>query len=103
MLSCDRLLQDVTALRRQTADIVFSSYSGLHVPAQALYYSDGSAGVYVLEGVRANWKPVNILYEYNNGYIVELDKSSTGNLWPEDQIILTSEDIYDGKVMGNDS
>lgn len=103
VLSCDRLLQDVTALRRQTADIVFSSYSGLHVPAQALYYSDGSAGVYVLEGVRANWKPVNILYEYNNGYIVELDKSSTGNLWPEDQIILTSEDIYDGKVMGNDS
>ena len=87
-----------SALRRQTADIVFQTYSGLSVPAQALYYLDGSAGVYVLEGVRARWKPVKILCEYTDGYVVELDKSSTENLWPEDEIILTSDDIYDGKV-----
>ena len=98
VLSCERLLQYVTALRRQTADIVFQTYSGLSVPAQALYYLDGSAGVYVLEGVRARWKPVKILCEYTDGYVVELDKSSTENLWPEDEIILTSDDIYDGKV-----
>ena len=98
VLSCERLLQYVTALRRQTADIVFQTYSGLSVPAQALYYLDGSAGVYVLEGVRARWKPVKILCEYTDGYVVELDKSSTENLCPEDEIILTSDDIYDGKL-----
>lgn len=45
------------------------------------------------------WKPVEILYEYGDGYVVELDKSSTNNLWPGDEIILTSENITDGKVM----
>ena len=52
----------------------------------------------MLEGVRARWKPVKILCEYTDGYVVELDKSSTENLWPEDEIILISDDIYDGKV-----
>ena len=98
ILSCERLLQHATALRRQTVDIVFQTYSGLSVQPQALYYVDGEAGVYVLEGVRARFKPVNILYEYADGYVVELDKSSTDNLWPEDEIILTSDDIYNGKV-----
>ena len=99
VLSCEREPQEVTALRRQSADIIFSSYTGLRVPKQALYMVDGQAGVYVLEGARARWKPVEILYAYGDGYVVELDQSSTGNLWPGDDIILTSDDIEDGKVM----
>lgn len=99
VLSCERLMQKISALRRQTADIIFETYTGLSVEPQALYYVDGAAGVYVLEGVRARFKPVNILYEYADGYVVELDKSDTDNLWPEDEIILTSDDIYNGKVL----
>jgi hypothetical protein len=30
---------------------------------------------------------------------VALDKSSTKNLWPEDEIILTTGEIFNGKVM----
>ncbi len=99
VLSCDRGLQTMTSLRELTADIVFETYSGLYVPVQALYYLDGSPGVYVLEGIRAEWKEVEVLYAYDDGYVVTLDQSDTDNLWPEDSIILTSEDIYDGKVM----
>ena len=99
VLSCERLMQKISALRRQTADIIFETYTGLSVEPQALYYVDGAAGVYVLEGARARFKPVNILYEYADGYVVELDKSDTDNLWPEDKIILTSDDIYNGKVL----
>lgn len=98
VLSCERLMQHISALRRQTADIVFETYSGLSVEPQALYYVDGAAGVYVLEGARARFKPVNILYEYADGYVVELDTTDTDNLWPQDEIILTSDDIYNGKV-----
>ena len=98
LLSCERLMQEVVSLRRMTADIVFKTYSGLSIEPQALYYVDGSAGVYVREGVRARFKKVNSLYEYDGGDVVELDTSSTSNLWPEDEIILTSDDIYAGKV-----
>ena len=99
VLSYSKLMQEVTALREQNASISFETYEGLRVPKQALYYIDGQTGVYILEGVRAEWKSVEILCEYGDCYVVELDKSDTDNLWPKDEIILTSEDIYDGKVM----
>ncbi len=99
LLSYDKQMQNVTALREQSASISFESYTGLRVPKQALYHVDGETGVYVLEGVRAEWKSVEILCEYGDCYVVELDQSNTNHLWPKDEIILTSEDIYDGKVM----
>lgn len=99
VLSCEKMLQNVTALREQTANIVFSTYEGLRVPKQALYFLNGSAGVYVLESARAEWKKVEIIYEYGDSYLVEWDDTDTDNLWPKDEIILTSEDIEDGRVM----
>lgn len=99
VLLCKKMLQNVTALRRQTVDIVFDTYEGLRVPKAAIYYVNGETGVYILESARANWKKVEILFEYGNDYLVRWDDSDTDNLWPKDEIILTAEDISDGKVM----
>lgn len=99
VLSCEKMLQNVTALRRQTVDIVFDTYEGLRVPKAAIYYVDGETGVYILESARADWKEVEIIFEYGNDYLVRWDDSDTDNLWPKDEIILTAEDISDGKVM----
>lgn len=99
VLSCEKMLQNVTALRRQTVDIVFDTYEGLRVPKAAIYYVDGETGVYILESARADWKKVEILFEYGNDYLVRWDDSDTDNLWPKDEVILTTEDISDGKVM----
>ena len=99
VLSCEKKLQNVTALRRQTVDIVFDTYEGLRVPKTAIYYANGETGVYILEGARADWKTVEIIFEYGNDYLVRWDDSDTDNLWPKDEIILTAEDISDGKVM----
>ncbi len=99
VLLCEKMLQNVTALRRQTVDIVFDTYEGLRVPKAAIYYVNGETGVYILESARADWKKVEILFEYGNDYLVRWDDSDTDNLWPKDEIILTAEDISDGKVM----
>ena len=99
VLSCEKMLQNVTALRRQTVDIVFDTYEGLRVPKTAIYYVNGETGVYILESARADWKEVEIIFEYGNDYLVRWDDSDTDNLWPKDEIILTAEDISDGKVM----
>ena len=101
ILSCDRKLQSVTAMRQQTADITFGSTEGLRVPKQALYVEDGQAGVYVLEGARADWKSVEILCEYGDDYLVAWDNSDTDNLWPKDEMIITAEELTDGKVIGS--
>lgn len=101
ILSCDRKMQCVSAMRRQTADIKFGSTEGLRVPKEALYVEDGQTGVYVLEGARADWKSVNILCEYGDDYLVEWDSSDTDFLWPKDEMIITAEELTDGKVIGS--
>lgn len=99
VLSCEKHLQEVTALRRQSAELAFRSYEGLRVPKSALYVIDGETGVYILQNRMAKWKPVEILYEYGDDYLVKWDDSSTANLWPQDEIILTNREIENGMVM----
>lgn len=100
VLSSEACIQNAVSSRIQTADLVFADRVGLRVPKTALYVNEaGERGVYVLEGAEAQWKEIELLYDNGDSYIVQLDKSSTKNLWPEDEIILTTEDIYDGKVM----
>lgn len=100
VLSSDLYMQEVTLLREQSADVVFSSCAGLRVPKEAIRVTeDRRTGVYVLEAGAAEWKYVDILHDNGESYVVTLDKSSTDNLWPGDEIILTAEELYDGKVV----
>ena len=120
VLACDSYMQDATLLRQQSADVVFSSYSGLRVPKEAVRVMTKSqiyqetveagadmtmepeesyVGVFVLEGSTASWKSIRILHDNGESYVVELDKSSTDNLWPGDEIIVGARNLYDGKVV----
>ena len=99
VLSSDRALQNVTLLRQQSAEIVFTSYSGLRVPKSAVRVENGQTGVYILEGTLAKWKPITILHDTGESYIVTLDTSSTNNLWPGDELIINAKNLYDGKVV----
>ena len=100
VLSCDLYMQHMTLLREQSADIVFTSYQGLRVPKSAIRVTDDQkTGVYVVEGRNARWKYVKILHDNGESYVVELDKSSTDNLWPGDEIIVDAHGLYDGKVV----
>lgn len=99
VLSSDRALQNVTLLRQQSAEIVFTSYSGLRVPKSAVRVENGQTGVYILEGTLAKWKPITILHDTGESYVVTLDTSSTNNLWPGDELIINAKNLYDGKVV----
>ena len=99
VLSSDRALQNVTLLRQQSAEIVFTSYSGLRVPKSAVRAENGQTGVYILEGTLAKWKPITILHDTGESYVVTLDTSSTNNLWPGDELIINAKNLYDGKVV----
>ena len=101
ILSCNRYMQNVTLLREQSADVIFVSYPGLRVPKDAVRVDEsGQPGVYVLESAVARWKSITILHDNGESYVVELDKNSTANLWPGDEVIVNAKDLYDGKVVG---
>lgn len=93
-------IQDAVSLREQSAEIIFGYKDGLRVPKSAIRVNDdGETGVYVLEGAEAEWKEVTPLYYGEDSIIVKLDQTSTDNLWPGDEIILTDGELFDGKVM----
>ncbi len=100
LTSANRLF-DVANLRTVKADVVFHSYEGLRIPKEAVCYDGESntAGVYVLVSGKAVWKDVQLIYDTGDNYIAALDQSSTQNLWPEDRILLDTENLFDGKVV----
>lgn len=99
ILSCEEHLQDITALRTVTAELIFRTYEGLRIPKTALYVEDGEAGVYVLSGAKARWKPVEILYEYGEFCLVRRENSGTACLRADDTVIVTDKEIRDGSVI----
>lgn len=99
VLTTDRWLSNVIGVRQVAADLIFADIVGLRIPKTALSVVDGVSGVYVLDGARAVWKPVEILYSDSEYLIVREDTSSTKNLWPEDEVILSTDELFDRKVM----
>ena len=99
VLSSRRYLNRVVDLRQQTVQIAFRRYTGLRVPKNAINYENEQTGVYVGESSYAKWKPVTILFDAGESYVVKMDNSSTANLWAGDEVIVGNRDLYNGKVV----
>lgn len=113
VLSTAYFMADTTLLRRQTVEVMVESISGIRVPANAIRVrtlestdeetgettQTYETGVYALVGTQAEFKPVDILYQDDGYCVVSSDNDSKTALRSGDQIILASDDIYDGMVI----
>lgn len=120
VLSSNRFLSDITLLRRQTVELIFDRQTGIRVPTQALRVETetvtdketGETGsvpvtcVYVQVGVQAERKPVVVLAQGEDYALVRADvpadaaeKQAKKALRPGDQVIISSGEIWDGKVL----
>lgn len=106
-LSSTRFLSNTTLLRRQTVDLIFSSQSGIRVPTAAVRMDEaGVTGVYVQVGAKAEFKPVSVLAQGEDYYLVKPvlavdapEKEEKKALRPGDPVIVASQEIWDGKVV----
>lgn len=96
-------VEEADQLRRETSRVVFTSDEGIRVPKEALRVDeDGQPGVYVASGHNARFRPVKILAEDENYYLVEAapaDSMDTRILQAGDTVVLASDTLYDGKVV----
>lgn len=120
ILSSTRNLADTSMLRKQTVDIVFNSLDGIRVPKKAVRTENRAVtdpetgetttkqviGVYVLTAAQAEFKAVEILADDGDYYLVQavLPDVPTDNQLKTafragDQVIVSSDELYDGKVM----
>lgn len=118
VLSADKFLSDTTLLRRQTVELVFNTVSGIRLPKEALRVEQQTAtdpdteeeyqvsvtGVYALVGQRAEFKEVTVLAEEDDYILVAAASTETPTqekkaLRAGDKIIISSGELYDGKVI----
>lgn len=102
VLSSTRYLAQTTLLRHQAADAVLHTYQGLRVPADALRVSaDGATGVYCVDGENASFRPIELVYQGEGYALVKPAEGvrDTQTLRSGDQVIATSGELYDGKVI----
>lgn len=102
-LSSRRNLKETLGLREQTASIIFRSEKGIRLPKQSLrVHEDGSVGVYTLTGYQAEFKPVTVVAEDKNDYVVKenpKDSKDKRILRSGDEVIITTTELYEGKVV----
>lgn len=91
-------------LRRQTVEIVQSSYSGYRVPITAVRIVNDQKGVFVLSGSIVKFREIEPLFE-KNGYLIVKEKDITNpdhknRLGLYEMIITKGKDYYDGQIIG---
>ena len=118
VLSTDKFLSDTTLLRRQTVELIFDTVTGIRLPKEALRvdqqtYTDEDTGeeeqqsvtgVYALVGQRAEFKEVSVLAEEENYILVKPVTGTAASqqkkaLRAGDQILISTGELYDGKVI----
>lgn len=99
VMQCDVPLSDMGISREQNCTVVLASYSGFKIPMEGLRVKDEQPGVYVLEGAKAVFKPVKLLYTGDSFYIVQASAEDTKQLFLYDTVILGRNDLYDGKIV----
>lgn len=102
IFSCSQALTDTVAMRQVSAEVIFSQHSGIRVPAEAVHYETGSDGtqsawVYTVTGLQAEKKYVDVIYE--TGDFLLVSGSGADALREGNEIIVSGQDIYDGKVL----
>lgn len=113
VLSTDRCLEQTTLLRRETAELIFNSRTGLRVPKLALRMvtsettdketgettQTNTLGVYVVTAGRAEFKPVTILTEGEDFYVVQSVQTDKKALRAGDEVIVQATGLYDGQLL----
>ena len=113
VLKCTSMNREISALRKEKAQITVKTYSGLRISNEALTSDEaGTEGVYTLSGKRVSFKPLNIIH-YGDNYViatavtyynedgsVDYKKTSENEIKAFDQVITKGRNLSDGKVIG---
>lgn len=95
---CTEAPGEMLSVRRATAEVIFATRDGIRVPREAVRTDDNGSYVYTLTGLQAEKKYITVAWETEEYFLVtppqNADSLRVGN-----EIILTSDEIYDGMLV----
>jgi hypothetical protein len=99
VLKCDYMSSDLAQIRICDIQIVAKSYTGVKIDDKNVHIINGVKGAYVLMGNTAKFKKLNVIYSSDSIMISRLDTSDRDSLQVYDEVILGSDNLYDGKII----
>ena len=101
VLSCQTMNGQFAAIRSTPITIVTEEYEGIRVSNKAVHYSDGVAGVYVVQGSLVKFKPIEIVYRTENFTLCKkAEDGNTDSIVLYDEVIEKGKNLHDGKFIG---
>ena len=101
VLSCQAMNGRFALVRSAPITIVTEEYEGIRISNNAVRYSEGVPGVYIIQGSIVKFKPIEIVYRTENFTLCK--KSEDGNsdtIRLYDEVIEKGKNLYDGKFIG---
>lgn len=99
VLKCSQFNEKIANARIEEVQLRMNTYQGLRVNQSAVRIVDGITGVYVVDGIAATFKPIDIMYSDTDFVICKYDASHTKGLKQYDEVIVGGGDLYDGKII----
>ena len=97
---CDTALADTLAMRCVPANVVFATYSGIRVPAQAVQYDreSGTHFVWCVTAMQLERKDVEVVYA-DSDIAVIAESTAADALRDGNTVVVSGQDLYEGKIM----
>ena len=90
--------------RRQTANVITNSVSGIYVPMSALHRENFEKVVYILKGSVVQQRHIDVVYEGADYYIVKENAGTEEDdriyLKSNEQLIVRGSNLFDGRILG---
>lgn len=100
VLLCKTFTEELASLRQVSADIVFSTISGLRVSSDAVRFDEKQQmGVFILDRGEVKFRAIDIVYAGNGYNIVRWSQGNKNMLQLFDEVFVGGNDLYVGKVI----
>lgn len=99
ILSSNWMNSSIAALRKESAELVMHSYTGLKVNVDAVDVNDkGEKGVYIKSGNMARFRKLDIIYSTDK-YVISREHETGNYVSLYDNVIIGGNGLYDGKII----
>ncbi|MBR2041192.1 MAG: hypothetical protein IJ945_02350 [Oscillospiraceae bacterium] len=91
---------ELASLRQISADIVFSTISGLRISSDSVRFNENQQmGVFILDRGSVDFRTIDIVYTGSGYNIVKWNQNSKTALQLFDEVLIGGNDLYVGKII----
>lgn len=100
IFECKYMNGELASVRSQPMTAIINESEGLKISNGAIRIVDGVRGVYVVSGMTAKFRTVDILYSEDGYSICSMNNADSNALSLYDEVIVKGKNLYEGKIIG---